>query len=288
MRIAPLLILISLCSGALGDAPATQPALPVRVVAETRDEPAMKLWVVQIDLTDPRVAVRIVPGGPDPDGDGPWQTTLMPVSRIAQREQFDLAVNASFFSVDKTGEYAGKGYTEDQPAAVNGRTVTDGRVWSRSHDNWPVLWIDSSGRAHISSVAAADESVQQMVAGNAWIIRCGDDAVPTEGMMTKRHPRTAVGVDREGKTLTILSVDGRQAGVSIGMTGAELRDELAKYGVYNAINLDGGGSTTLVQRDPATGELKVINRPSDGKERPVANVLGASIRTVPPRAPARQ
>lgn len=264
-------------------APAAAPAAPaesIRIVNETRDNPPQRLWVIQVDVADPTVRVRVVPGGPDPDGpEGPFQTTLAPVSEIARREKLDLAFNASFFAVDKTGPWQGKGYTAGQPARAIGMTATDGRPWPQpeNSDSWPVLWVDSAGLARIGMPRDLPADARQVVAGNAWILRDGKDAVPEKGMMAVRHPRTAVGVSEDGRTLTILSVDGRQLGVAVGMTGAEMRAEFEKYGVRNAINLDGGGSTTIVQRDPAAGDLKVINRPSDGRERPVANVLGVSV-----------
>lgn len=261
-------------------APIDAPGEPIRIVKESRDNPPQRLWVVQVDVTDPRVRVRVVPGGADPDGpDGPYQTTLAPVSDIARREGLDLAFNASFFAVDKTGPWEGKGYTAGQPARAIGRTATDGRAWPAPErgDEWPVLWVDAEGRARVDAPANVPDDAPQVVAGNAWILREGRDAVPTQGMMTVRHPRTAVGVSADGRTLTILSVDGRQPGVASGMTGQEMRDELLKYGVHNAINLDGGGSTTVVQRDRAVGDVRVLNRPSDGRERPVANVIGITV-----------
>ena len=62
------------------------------------------------------------------------------------------------------------------------------------------------------------------------------------------------------------------------MTYGQLAAEMARLGAYTAINLDGGGSSTLVLR-AADGELKVMNRPSDGKERAVANVLGLTVKS---------
>jgi exopolysaccharide biosynthesis protein len=61
------------------------------------------------------------------------------------------------------------------------------------------------------------------------------------------------------------------------MTGTEMGREMQRLGCVNAINLDGGGSTTLVIREPDSGEEKVINRPSDGHERSVADVLGVTV-----------
>jgi exopolysaccharide biosynthesis protein len=100
-----------------------------------------------------------------------------------------------------------------------------------------------------------------------------------------RHPRTCVGVDKAGTKLYLLVVDGRDADRSVGMSYSELSQQMLKLGAYHAINLDGGGSTTLVMRDPSNGELHVLNQPSDHRERPVANVLG--IRLHPTTQPTR-
>jgi hypothetical protein len=73
---------------------------------------------------------------------------------------------------------------------------------------------------------------------------------------SKRHPRTAVGWN-EGGDIWLVTVDGRQPGTSEGMTMRELADLMMKLGATEAINLDGGGSTTFVTRG------LVVNRPSD-------------------------
>ena len=82
-----------------------------------------------------------------------------------------------------------------------------------------------------------------------------------------RHPRTFVGFDRDSTRLFLCVVDGRQER-SIGMNFQEMADFLISIGVWNALNLDGGGSTTMVSHD------KIVNSPSDKTgERPVANTL---------------
>ncbi|HEX7089794.1 MAG TPA: phosphodiester glycosidase family protein, partial [Longimicrobiales bacterium] len=83
----------------------------------------------------------------------------------------------------------------------------------------------------------------------------------------RRHPRTAVGIAPRGRLLWV-TVDGRQAPYSDGMSLEELADLMARLGAHDAINLDGGGSTTMVVRGA------VVNRPSDAAgERPVGNAL---------------
>lgn len=79
-------------------------------------------------------------------------------------------------------------------------------------------------------------------------------------------PRTAFGVDKAGRYL-ILVADGRQKYYSTGLTLRELAATMQKLGAVNAMNLDGGGSTSMAVRG------RVVNRPSDGSERKVANAL---------------
>ncbi|MBI0295769.1 phosphodiester glycosidase family protein [Streptomyces sp. PRKS01-29] len=85
-------------------------------------------------------------------------------------------------------------------------------------------------------------------------------------------PRTAVGFSRDGRTMRILTVDGRQAD-SGGVTLTELGLMMKDAGAYSALNLDGGGSSTLVAREPGSDTTRVENSPSDGTERTVPNGL---------------
>jgi len=82
---------------------------------------------------------------------------------------------------------------------------------------------------------------------------------------TTRHPRSAVGVTKDGKAL-LVAVDGRQI-LSRGASLPELTEQMARLGAIDALNLDGGGSTCLTVRG------LVINSPSDGQVRRVANSL---------------
>ncbi|HEX2926704.1 MAG TPA: phosphodiester glycosidase family protein [Ruminiclostridium sp.] len=97
-----------------------------------------------------------------------------------------------------------------------------------------------------------------------------------------RAPRTAIGTSKDGKTLIVATVDGRISG-SIGMTQAELASYMHELGCYNALNLDGGGSTTLVAREQGTTGLNVENKPSDGFQRAVTASLG--IFSIAPQGP---
>ena len=119
----------------------------------------------------------------------------------------------------------------------------------------------------------------EAVGGRPVLLRDGAvvSQVDTEGaagFATTRHPRTAAGVASDGRRLLLVTVDGRQKPYSDGMTLRELADLMLALGARDAINLDGGGSTTMVLKSPATGELTVVNRTSDAAgERAVGNAL---------------
>ena len=98
--------------------------------------------------------------------------------------------------------------------------------------------------------------------------------VPVDGLdTTERMPRSAVAVSAGGRRLHLVTVDGRQA-TSVGLTLAQLGTLLAEMGADDAVNLDGGGSSTLVYRAPGAGAVTVVNNPSDRSARLVPNAIG--------------
>ncbi|CAN7401040.1 phosphodiester glycosidase family protein [Knoellia sp. LjRoot47] len=108
------------------------------------------------------------------------------------------------------------------------------------------------------------------ISGNTMLLE--DGAVLPQGD-TAIHPRTAVGFDADGSTMFLLTVDGRMAD-SRGMTYAETGAFLKEVGADDAINLDGGGSSTMLAREAGEDDLDVENQPSDGGLRPVPDGIG--------------
>ncbi|MFF7728980.1 phosphodiester glycosidase family protein [Streptomyces sp. NPDC008001] len=90
--------------------------------------------------------------------------------------------------------------------------------------------------------------------------------------------RTSAGLGDDGRLFYLLALDGAP-GYRSGLTVAELADLMRDLGSDDAVNLDGGGSSTLVTRDPDSGRTTVRNHPSGGAERPVANGIGVFLRT---------
>jgi hypothetical protein len=120
-------------------------------------------------------------------------------------------------------------------------------------------------------------AISEALGGNHFTLRNGALAAPKRDVYpdsVRRQPRTNVGVTADGRVLMV-TVDGRQPRYSIGVKLAEMGALMRSLGAINAINLDGGGSTLMAKRSLTTGRLKVANRPSDGRQRPATQVLGA-------------
>jgi exopolysaccharide biosynthesis protein len=113
--------------------------------------------------------------------------------------------------------------------------------------------------------------VSDAIGGGPVLVR---DGVPvyrsneafTTSQLAPRGPRTAVGQRADGGII-LLTTDGRQPGLSVGMTNFELAQALVRYGAVRGMGLDGGGSSTMAF------DGSVLNSPSDGRERPVSTAL---------------
>jgi hypothetical protein len=100
------------------------------------------------------------------------------------------------------------------------------------------------------------------------------DGRPTERLDDRlRAPRSAAARSADGQRMYLVTVDGRQDD-SIGATLSELSALLAQLGADDAVNLDGGGSSTLVYRAPGAADVTIVNDPSDSSPRLVANGIG--------------
>lgn len=142
------------------------------------------------------------------------------------------------------------------------------------------FWIDASGNAHITS---AQECSTAFAAGNVLeaVASFGDIFVDGHARSdldnSTRASRTAIGIKADG-TVVMFMVDGRQAPYSVGMTMAEVAASMEDLGCVQAINLDGGGSSTFAtqregESESSTAGLTLRCRPSDGYERKVSNTI---------------
>ena len=110
------------------------------------------------------------------------------------------------------------------------------------------------------------------IGGGSIVLKNGELGAG-DPVLRGNHPRTGVGISKDGKEVILVTIDGRDKsfkGVSQEIFGAIMRD----LGAHNAINLDGGGSTAMAVKTVDDNKVKVVNKPSDGGERPVVNGVG--------------
>lgn len=123
------------------------------------------------------------------------------------------------------------------------------------------------------SITPGWEGVREAVSGREFLVRDGATAIsPRPPIADQLHPRTALGITANGD-LVMATVDGRQNGYSRGVDLDELAQLMLSRGVVQALNMDGGGSTTMAVRLPGDPEVSLANRPSAGRETAVANSL---------------
>lgn len=252
-----------------------QPATPLfaGITIERRHQVRpypQQLTIVAIDLTTPELRPW-ASGGP--------AMTAQTTSHILGQRKLQLAINAGFFSPfyeESPWSYYPR---SGQPVTVIGRSVSEGQTYSRMPESFPVLCLYAQGAPRLAQIVQGRDTcpgASQAIAGNRFLLRGGEAYKNGDAEGTRPYPRTAVAIDRAGRRLWLLIADGKQPGYSHGASLPELTALAQELGATDAINLDGGGSTTLVAE--VNGKPHILNAPIHGKwpmmERPVANVLG--------------
>lgn len=270
-----------------GLANARHPYLGVTLISRVVTSPRLaRLHVAQVDLRAPGVQIALTPPA------GGREVVRERTVDALVRANAQLAVNGHFFLP----------FPSDDPEAwVLGLAATDGRVFSdfeipeQSYAlvaHAPALNLDRRNRARIVHHQAGRNgrrvrervTLWNAVAGSAQIVTGSRVTIPAYRDDT--HPRgvlkpgpdgrysnarswydvvtsrTVVGLSRNRRILTLVAAEGR--GGTEGLTVGELATLLARdYGVWDAINLDGGGSTTMAWLDPDTHLPALLNTPSD-------------------------
>lgn len=235
---------------------------------------------VEIDPAAPGVSFF---GSPD-NGPAPNEFTRQTTSSFVNAHGLAAAINGDFYTID-TGATAN----------VNGLSMSKGRIGSPpaagdNRDNSLVILHNNEPR--IISDPVIPVGARDAVSGNQLLLANGRNVTPAGRYTRALNPHTAVGVDVDTGRVFFMVVDGRQPGYSAGMRTRAMARMLKAFGVDDAINLDGGGSSTLVFADGPGGKARTINSPSDGStgpspghERAVANHLGVFARPNPDYVP---
>jgi len=228
----------------------TEPNPGIRHLHRTTAAPA-EFHALVVDLSVEGVQIRCTPPRER------WKST----SAYARDANLAAAINGGFWGLFGQGAL--------------GLAAGAGQVWSSDTEELGFFAVSANGQAMVSPpsdvVEARRRRITDAVSGRPLIVdrgRMAEDLYAFPRTFS-REPRTAVGVSADGRRVIMVTVDGRRA-TSHGGTLTEMAELLVELGALRGINLDGGGSTTMV----VMAEGGVVNRPSRGWEREVLNHIG--------------
>ncbi|MCI0555784.1 MAG: phosphodiester glycosidase family protein [Anaerolineae bacterium] len=232
--------------------------------------------IIEIDTKTKGIQLLITP----PDSDGETPLNARTTSQFLDEFDLQIAINGDGFlpwwSHSPADYYPHSG----DPVTPFGFTASIGEVYSMGIETAPgvkpTLYIS---RRNVISFNNPPGKIYNAISGDRMIVLKGEVAPDLDDQDVE--PRTAIGTNRNGRYLYLIVIDGRQPFYSRGATFTELAQLLINQGVYVAMSLDGGGSSTMVI-EGEDGQPVILNSPIDnyipGRERPVANHLGVYVK----------
>jgi hypothetical protein len=214
--------------------------------ADSAEPRLQRVNCLRIDLTNSYIRFFATPHS------GGNETVTQKTGDFLTQYDLQVAINANFFAPFNSS--ASIPY-ETNPS---GALVSQGSVVSPSQSNYEELRISQTNTAWFNaSPPASLNGVWMAVAGNTMLLVDGQVLTTTN---SDAHPRTAVGISENELYVYMMTIDGRQNGVSEGATYVETAEWLDRFGAYDGLNLDGGGSTTMVMDDGQSG-YDLLNTP---------------------------
>jgi hypothetical protein len=249
--LATLLATVLLSSTALAKDTWTTPFDGVKRLHRVTSNPNQVTNAVVVDLKSPGIRFQSTA----------TKERKRTVSSYGKLVGAQVAINADFFSFDTY--------------ATTGLAAGKGAAWPDTKDTKGsgTLAFDKGTRLELTPIADLVEFdptwMEGVVSGKPWVLAAGvvKEFPASSSFCQTRHPRTLVGLTEDKKTFIAAVVDGRST-KSVGMTCTELGKLMKDLGAHDAMNLDGGGSTAMYVQGAG-----VVNVPSDGTERIVANHL---------------
>ena len=248
--------------------------------AQTGSEQNHQVLCLRVDLTDPDVVLFTTPHCTNCGG---YETLSENTSHFLEQYGVQAAVNGGFYSSSSGPADTPLGTTED----VYGLAISRGVVVSPSDDPAYVatLMFRTNNQAiyiPANSPATNTAGMYTAVAGNRALLLRGTNlnaATPAD-----LDPRTGIGLSQDRRYLLLMTIDGRQTGWSDGADFHDTGEWLKRFGATDGINVDGGGSTTMVTANCVGGAVR-LNRSSfvaeNGRERNTGHNFGVYAKPLP-------
>ena len=238
------------------------------------------VYALRVDLQDPDVRLLTTPAITN-SIPGVHEVGGLTVSDFLLANGVQAAINANFF--DARAYYLPAG----TPMDVYGIAVSQGEVVSTQDESRyaAAMYFTEQNAVtvlHTNWPAASLDGVFTAVAGNYPLVVAGTNIISRTARET--DPRTLFGVSEDRRYLYLVAIDGRQPGYSNGANDYESASWLLLLGAYDGVNMDGGGSTTMVVQD-TTGAAVRLNQSSavadSGRERTVGSHFGIFAKPLP-------
>ncbi|MUG95190.1 hypothetical protein F7734_23655 [Scytonema sp. UIC 10036] len=237
-----------------------------------------KVNALRIDLFNPEIAFFSTPSNRDAELETFGQTT----SDFLVSSGVQVAVNANFFAPCCAAA--------PEPKDLLGLAISKGEIVSPpdeialpQNELAGSLLIGQDNRSQIVKTSVTDDfsNVFTAVSASPRLLLDGQITVDFNPIdaFAGLNPRTAVGLSQDEQYLILITIDGRQPGFSEGATLYETAEWLTRFGSFQGLNLDGGGSTTMVRQDEF-GNPQLLNNPS-GQERFNGNNFGVFAKSIP-------
>lgn len=237
---------------------------------------------LRIDLFNPKIQFFSTPD----NGNDPEDTTSQTTSQFLDQYDLQVAINANFFAPCCTAAAEPKDLIGLAIAQSDIVSPVDGLIFGGTGEIPESLLITQNNQVDIMTVDGMSNisNVFTSVSGSPRLLVNGAIAVPEipPNSFADLNPRTAVGLSQNEQYLILMTIDGRQLGISEGATLYQTAEWLQRFGSYQGLNLDGGGSTTMV-REGLLGMPQLLNVPSStgGMERFNGNNFGVFAETIP-------
>ncbi len=233
------------------------------------------LHIVEFNLDEAEVEFLVTPA----DSSAELNLKARTTTEFVKEFGVQVAINASFFTPFYSNNPVSYHPHSGDPCSAIGFCASRGVPYSEPTGGFSILNISKDNRI---AIGTSMENAYNAVSGKPILVKDGELAGGLKNLPEPLNPETAVAVDRSGRKMWWIVIDGRQPNYSYGVSLVELAELCQELGAWDAIALDGGGSSTLVvQRED--GRPEVLNCPihgrhPPGRERPVANHIGAYLK----------
>ena len=303
-----LLCALSLCSSLLSASPLPGPWKPlfkgVDLAVGTND-PAVSgnfpelqvVRCVRVDLTDPDVSLFSTPQAPNPVVES-RETLTQTVPAFLQQNRLQIASDANYY-------YANPGASDPTSAGIScevfGLQICAGKVISQQTftdaapdpryacllfgtNNQPnIAFVNRPPGTNTAGIYTAITGYYPIVSNGVNVGAAASTAYP-DSFIHQIQPRTAFGISQDRRYLLLVTIDGRQNGYSQGAYDTETAYWMLQFGAWNAINMDGGGSTALYMADTIGNPVR-LNHSSYlaqyGRERYIGSHFGVYAKPLP-------